>query len=57
MKTFIIKLACVTALATCLTGCILYVAPDHDYDTSPPASAPVNTGETPAATLPDGASF
>ncbi|ESQ82843.1 MULTISPECIES: hypothetical protein [unclassified Asticcacaulis] len=39
MKSIVIKLACVAALAASLTGCIMYVSPDRDYDSSPPASA------------------
>jgi hypothetical protein len=61
MKPTLLKLTCASvlaiALAVSLAGCIMYVAPDHDYDPSPPASAPVGDNEKPAATLPDGASF
>jgi len=54
MKLILLKLTCAVVLAATLTGCIMYIAPDHNYDSSPPASAP---DEKPAATLPDGASF
>ncbi|HTM79486.1 hypothetical protein [Asticcacaulis sp.] len=57
MKLTPLKLTCAAILAATLTGCIMYVAPDHGYDPSPPASAPVGANEKPAATLPDGASF
>jgi hypothetical protein len=61
MKPTLLKLTCAAVLAVSLAislaGCIMYVAPNHDYDSSPPASAPVGVNEKPAATLPDGASF
>ena len=61
MKLTPLKLTCAAVLAASLAfslaGCVMYVAPDHDYDPSPPASAPIGANEKPAATLPDGASF
>ncbi|CAL4867806.1 hypothetical protein MMA231_02073 [Asticcacaulis sp. MM231] len=53
MKNLLIKVACLAALASALSGCIMYVAPDHDYDTSPPASA----GEKPADVMTSSKSF
>jgi hypothetical protein len=45
MKSIAIKLACVVALATSLSGCIMYVGPHH-YDKHRPAPA-----EKPADTI------
>ena len=53
MKNLLLKVACLAALASALSGCIMYVAPDHDYDTSPPASA----GEKPADVMTSSKSF
>ena len=36
MKSLICKLACVLAVATSLSGCIMYVAPHHTLDRSAP---------------------
>lgn len=52
MKSFIIA-GCVALTASALSGCIVYVSPDHHMHTIPPASdekpAPV-TDEKPAPT-------
>ncbi len=52
MKKLIV-VACVAALASALSGCIIYVAPDHHMHTTPPTSdekpAPT-TDEKPAPT-------
>jgi hypothetical protein len=39
MKNIAIKLTCAALIVTSLTGCIMYVSPDHTYhtDKSPPA--------------------
>jgi hypothetical protein len=44
MKKLILA-ACVAVIASALSGCIVYVAPDHHMHTTPPTS-----GETPAPT-------
>ena len=52
MKKLVIA-TCIVAVASALSGCIVYVAPDHHMHTTPPASdekpAPT-TDEKPAPT-------
>ena len=44
MKTLILT-ACLAVIASALSGCIVYVAPDHHMHTTPPT-----TDEKPAPT-------
>jgi len=44
MKSIAVKLACVVALATSLSGCIMYVGPHHyDKNRTPSAEKPADT--------------
>ncbi|MFT4077133.1 MAG: hypothetical protein QM647_16520 [Asticcacaulis sp.] len=58
MKPTLIKLTCLATVAACLTlsltGCIMYVSPDHTYhsDKSPPPA-----DERPADTVSGSQSF
>ncbi|HTN39627.1 MAG TPA: hypothetical protein VLZ84_00660, partial [Asticcacaulis sp.] len=53
MKTIALKLICAAALITSLTGCIMYVSPDHKYHTDDTPAA----DEKPAEVLSSSQSF
>jgi len=53
MKHIAIKLVCAAALVASLTGCIMYVSPDHKYHTD---NAPA-ADEKPAEVLSSSQSF
>jgi len=54
MKHLIIKLACAAVLVASLTGCIMYVSPDHTYHTD---NGPPPADEKPAETVSGSQSF
>ena len=53
MKTIALKLICAAALVASLTGCIMYVSPDHKYHTDDTPAA----DEKPAEVLSSSQSF